>query len=71
MRVLIRDSNEVLTIIRAKRKDKHLVLTYKNMLDDVVNCCTNDYYSENTALGVLTNLVVDGYIIVDTLHYEG
>lgn len=71
MRVLIRDCNEALTVTRAKRKDKHLVLTYKNKLGDVVNCYTNDYYSENTALGALTNLVVDGYIIVDTLHYEG
>lgn len=70
MRVYVRDKKEVLTIVRAKCKDKHLVLTYKNMFGDVVNCYTDDYYGENIALRALTNLFVDGYIMVDTLHYE-
>lgn len=66
MRVLNMDEKCAVEIICANREGNKLVfITSAN-----VSYQTDDYYNENIACSKLTDLVVDGYIVVEKLYLK-
>ena len=66
MRVLCRDKKCAVEIEYAELDGKQLVFVTS------ADVCyrTDDYYHENIAYSALSNLVVDGYIMVEKLYLK-